>query len=208
MNDVSSSQARLKELKAALRLQVRARRDALDAHTHARVSNTIIDKLLSHEKWHLARSVLAYSSIGSELQTAPLLEATLAQGKALVLPRINKAQRRLDLFQVNALQRDTEAGVWGILEPRVQCPAVAAENVDLVIVPGLAFDLAGGRMGYGGGYYDELLPRLNQHCWRVALAFAAQIVAEVPREAHDECVDLLITEAGEYAIRTPPALER
>jgi 5-formyltetrahydrofolate cyclo-ligase len=205
MNDQSSNQTPLKALKAALRVEVRARRDALDAHARERASQLIGDKLQRLDQWRTARSVLAYSSIGSELRTAPLLAATLAQGKVLVLPRINKAQRRLDLFQVSALQHDTETGVWGILEPRAQCPAVAAESVDLVIVPGLAFDSAGGRMGYGGGYYDELLPRLRPACWRIALAFAAQMVAEVPRGTHDERVDLIITEAAEYAIRTVPA---
>jgi 5-formyltetrahydrofolate cyclo-ligase len=118
-----------------------------------------------------------------------------------VLPRINKARRRLELLQVTSIERDTDAGVWGIREARSNCPAVATDSVDLVIVPGLAFDPAGERIGYGGGYYDELLPRLAPRCWRIAPAFDVQIVALVPSAAHDQRVDLILTESAEYQIR-------
>ena len=204
MNNHSTHQTQLKQAKAALRLHARARRDALGASAREHASSAIVAKLFQLTQWRTARRVLAYSSIGSELQMASLLAATPAEGKILVLPRINKAQRRLDLFQVSAWERDTEAGIWGILEPRTSCPTVAAESIELVIVPGLAFDPSGGRMGYGGGYYDELLPRLAPSCWRIALAFDAQVVPAVPCDPNDQRVDLIITESAEHAVRTPP----
>jgi 5-formyltetrahydrofolate cyclo-ligase len=205
MNDQSNDPAPLKHAKGGLRAQMRARRDALEARWRASASAAIVAKLLRLKPWGAARCVLAYSSIGSELQMAPLLATTLAQGKRLLLPRINQTQHCLDLYRVSDMQRDTQAGVWGIREPHASGTQVSAGDVDLVIVPGLAFDPTGNRMGYGGGYYDQLLPRLDSRCWRIALAFDTQVVAEVPHGANDQRVDLIITEAAEYAIRSPSA---
>ena len=88
------------------------------------------------------------------------------------------------------------AGYRGLPEPDARCERVAASSIDWVLVPGIAFDRSGGRLGYGGGYYDRLLPALPARAARVAGAFSAQIVDAVPSAPHDITMDTVVTEAG------------
>ncbi|MFO1206734.1 MAG: 5-formyltetrahydrofolate cyclo-ligase [Burkholderiales bacterium] len=120
--------------------------------------------------------------------------AALADGKWLVLPRVNCGERRFDLFAVSDLEAELAPGVWGILEVE-RCATVAATAVDFVLVPGLGFDGDGGRLGYGGGFYDRLLVAMTT-ATRVAAAFSAQVVDAVPMTAHDQRVELVVTEDG------------
>ena len=112
------------------------------------------------------------------------------RGVALVLPRV-VGPERLALHRVDA---DTPLvpGPFGILEPPENAPAVAPADIDLVIVPGVAFDGACRRVGHGGGYYDRLLAGLNRAV-RVGFAFDEQVLDEVSCEEHDICVDILVT---------------
>lgn len=134
-------------------------------------------------------------SMGAEFETAAFVRRVLADGKALVLPRVNREAKRLDLFAVCEVDRDLAPGVWDIREPVPdRCAAAVERDIDFALVPGLAFDAHGGRLGYGGGFYDRLLPRLP--ALRVAAAFSVQVVDAVPMSARDQYVDLVVTEAG------------
>ncbi len=95
-------------------------------------------------------------------------------------------------------------GPFGLSQPVAESPLVEVELVDAVIIPGVAFDACGSRLGYGGGYYDRLLPRLGPDCMRIGFAFAEQILAEIPAEPHDAVVDLVVTQNG---VIRPPARE-
>ena len=96
-------------------------------------------------------------------------------------------------------------GPFGLSQPVAESPLVEVELVDAVIIPGVAFDACGRRLGYGGGYYDRLLPSLGAGCTRIGFAFAEQILAEIPAEPHDAVVDLVVTQNG---VIRPPARER
>jgi len=147
--------------------------------------------------------VLGYASFGSELDTLPFLEAVLADGRTLALPRIDRAARRLALHHVRNLEADLRPGVWGIPEPDpARCRAATPGEIDFVLVPGLVFDPEGGRIGYGAGYYDRLfrdwpepLPLL------VAAAFDLQVVPAVPVLLTDHRVDVVVTESRIYSKR-------
>jgi 5-formyltetrahydrofolate cyclo-ligase len=150
-----------------------------------------------------AQTLLGYASFGSELDTRPLLADVLGSGRALVLPRVERAARRLALYRVRDLDADLEAGTWGIREPIPgRCEPAAPRDIDFVLVPGLVFDPGGGRIGYGAGYYDRLLA-----AWPapvpplVAVAFELQIVPAVPVVPGDHRVDLIATETRTYAAR-------
>jgi 5-formyltetrahydrofolate cyclo-ligase len=143
--------------------------------------------------------VLAYHAFGSEPATAPFLVAVLAAGKHLVLPRVDGAARALRLHRVQDPEADVAPGVWGIREPRpATCPEVAAAAVDFVLVPGVVFDARGGRIGYGGGYYDRLLGGCAHRPALVAAAFDVQLVPEVPMGPEDVRVDRVVTESAVY----------
>ena len=137
-----------------------------------------------------ARSVLLYvTAFPEEIATGPLLAHTLERGKDLVCPRVDRAEGRLRLFQIDDPARDLEPGTRGIPEPRRDCLEVAAEAVDWVLVPGLAFDARGYRLGRGAGHYDRLLPTLRPDVSTWALIHDCQWVKDLPVEPHDVPLD-------------------
>src|SRR3954468_16375934 len=180
--------------KATLRKTILARRDAVDVATRARHSSIIAAKLLALPAYHSADTVAAYASFGSEFDTSQFLAGTLAAGKQLGLPRINRALRALELRQVIDLNGDLVAGVWGIPEPAPRCTIVDPKNVEFMLVPGVAFSPSGARLGYGGGYYDRLIASLDARTICIAAAFHLQVVAELPEAPHDQRVSAVLTE--------------
>ena len=131
----------------------------------------------------------------------PLAQAALDRGKTLVLPRVDAAARVLVLHRVADLDGDVVPGFRGIPEPSPDLPTVRPADVDCALVPGVAFDDDGRRLGYGGGYYDRLLPQLRPGVPRIAGAFDLQIVDHVPAGAHDVAVDVVVTPTRTVATR-------
>ena len=184
----------LRSSKKALRASVIAQRDALDAETRRRASQIITAKLRALATYRAAGVVCAYASFGSEFESAPFCSEVIAAGKRLLLPRINRAARTLELCEVRNLDGDLVAGVWGIREPAERCPIVLPSAVEFLLVPGVAFTATGERLGYGGGYYDRLLSGLNAKAPRVAAAFSVQIVDDLPVGPRDQRVHRVVTE--------------
>jgi 5-formyltetrahydrofolate cyclo-ligase len=189
--------------KAALRRAIQSRRDALDPAERARRSSVVLERVLRLPAFRQARVVLGYASFGSELDTHPFLRTVLTGRRGLVLPRIDRAARRLALHEVKDLESDLRAGTWGILEPdAARCPAAAPAQIDFVLMPGLVFDPDGGRVGYGAGYYDRLLGEWPEPLpLLVAAAFDLQVVPAVPVLATDHRVDVVVTETRMYSKR-------
>lgn len=182
-------------VKAELRRAVLARRDAIPTERRAELSAAIFATVVALEAFQRARTVLAYCSFGSEPVTDPFLRAVLAHGKTLALPKVGREARALEVFRVSDPGRELRPGVWGIREPDpAACAPVPLGALDLVVVPGVVFDVRGGRIGYGAGYYDRLLRGLAEDVALVAAAFEVQIVDEVPMEPHDRPIDRIVTE--------------
>lgn len=182
--------AEMRRARAELRRDMRARRDALDADYRREAAQAVTRNVLSCDMWRAARSVFAYCATGSELDTRALIEAALRQGKALYLPRcVRRGEMRL--LRVRALS-ELRPGRFGIPEPAGDEELLGTP--DLCLAPGLAFDRAGGRLGYGGGYYDRFLAGARPTV--AALAYPCQVIARVPVLAHDAPVDYIITPAG------------
>jgi 5,10-methenyltetrahydrofolate synthetase len=189
--------------KATLRRTILARRDALGPPERARLSQAALDRIEGLDAFRRARVVLGFASFGSELDTRPFLDEVMASGRALVLPRVDREGRRLVLYRVASLETDLRPGTWGIPEPDpAHCGLAAPADIDFILVPGVAFDPDGGRLGYGAGYYDRLLA-----AWAsplpplVAAAFELQIVPAVPVLAGDHRVDRVVTESQTYSRR-------
>lgn len=180
--------------KRALRARILAERDALPAPARDAASRTLIGIALAHPRLAAAHTLLAYASIGSEVRTHELLAARVQRGQRLVLPRVNRALRRLDLYAVRDLRRDLAPGTWDIPEPLPECcEAVARDDIDAVLVPGAAFTPRCERMGYGGGFYDRLLADWPGDACFIALAFDLQITEVLPLGAHDVPMHEVIT---------------
>lgn len=191
--------------KSSLRKTVLGRRNAMDDGVRTALSLAILDKIANLDCYRRSSVVLVYVGFGSELQTETFLRRVLDDGKVLLLPRVNREERRLDLHEVENLDQDLEAGTWGIREPKPDlCRRVEPAAIDFVLVPGVAFDPRGARLGYGGDYYDRLFAVCtDSHPFLVAAALELQMVDEVPLEEHDARVDLIITEGGSYAANIP-----
>ena len=125
-----------------------------------------------------------------------LINEALLAGKRVALPVTDINRQEIFMRAVGRYPEDLVPGVFGIPEPREACPAIAPEEIDLVLVPGVAYDINGYRLGYGRGYYDRFLPRLRPGALTVGLAYAFQIVPTVYPEAHDRPVRLIVTEEG------------
>ena len=151
-----------------------------------------------------AGTILCFASFRSEVDTTPLIAWWLARDAVVALPRIVGAHH-MEAYAVTDLQSDLVAGRWDIPEPRPGLPLIDPVAIDVVIVPGSAFDRAGGRMGYGGGFYDTFLARLRPDARRIGICFDLQVVERVPCETHDLCVDLVVTESRAIETGCRPA---
>jgi 5-formyltetrahydrofolate cyclo-ligase len=190
----------LREAKLALRRQMLERRDALPAGARAAASAAIAARIASLPEFGAANTVLLTLPFRSEWDTRSLVSAALAAGKTVAMPRVDAPSRMLELHAIADPDRDIVGGFQGIPEPRTDRPRVPREAIDFVLVPGVAFDLAGGRLGYGGGYYDRLLPLLSPRAARVVGAFELQLVDHVPAAPHDVAVDAIVTESRTLAL--------
>jgi 5,10-methenyltetrahydrofolate synthetase len=183
--------------KAALRTEMIARRDALPESERTRVAESLTSLLVSLPQYAAARTVLATMSIGSEWSTGAFLAKAAADGKTVVLPRVSPPPRRLELYAVPDLQRDLAPGVWDIPEPDPgKCVAAAFDDVDFALVPALAADRDGFRLGYGAGYFDGLLTGRKARPFCVTALPTAFIVERLPNEPHDVAVDMVLDERG------------
>lgn len=188
--------------KRALRKRVLAARDALGPAEREARSAALRERVLSLPLWKRARTVHLFAPFGSEVDTVPLIRALLAEKRRALLPRVAPG-RVLEHCLVES-EEDLAPGAYAIPEPGRHCVEVEPDEVDLVLVPGVAFDRSGGRLGYGGGFYDAFLGACPAP--RVALAFALQIVPVVPREGHDLLVHALVTDE-ELVIVAPDRVE-
>lgn len=188
--------------KRELRTEMIAARQALFPEERAERSRRAQLALAGSEWFRLAQTILLYLPFRGEVETALLAERARAAGKRLVLPRVERRPvKRLGLHRWDG---EPVPGAYGILEPAPNWPLVEPREVELVVLPGVAFDRQGNRLGYGGGYYDRTLPLMDQAV-RVALAYSFQVVAALPAEAHDVPLHGVATE-DELIICPSPGL--
>ena len=179
--------------KSELRQKMIDVRDALSSDSISSKNSLIQQLLFELPVFQQAQVVMFYVSFRSEVATQLMIEDALLSGKEVVVPAVNLTQKELEPFQIENMDQLT-LGTYGILEPVNRQKPAEVEVIDLVIVPGCAFDPQGYRLGYGVGYYDRFLKTVAGSC-SVGLAFELQMVPEIPRqESHDVPVDLIITE--------------
>lgn len=181
--------------KSELRKNVLKARGALLPVEVAEKSARVAERLLGMEEYRKASTIMAYLDFRNEVQTGGLLERAMAAGKRMAVPVTDIANRRLTPALLKHFPGDLQPGAWGILEPKPECMRpLEPEELDLVIVPGVAFDVDGNRLGYGGGFYDRFLLRTRPDTVYLALAFELQVRPEVYPGSHDIPVHYLLTE--------------
>ena len=186
----------MQQLKQTIRQDILALREQLVPNTRAAYSAAINRRLSSMPEYRQAGTVLGYMNFGAEFASELWAAQALADGKQLLLPRVNHHTNRLDLYRVDDLENQLAAGLWGIREPIAErCERLERLNeVEFVLLPGVAFARDGARLGYGKGFYDKLLARMTHGPALVAAAFAMQIVAQIPQEETDIKVAWIVTE--------------
>lgn len=180
--------------KRELRKRMRALRATLPPNAVAERSAALVARVLAHEAWAPARAIALFHSMPDEVQTGALIEAARKKGKRVALPVVTEEQALTFRapYEVPG-EPPLSLSAFGILEPTEAAPLVDPATLDLVVVPALAFDPRGHRIGYGRGYYDRTLP-LASSATHVGVAFDFQLIAEVPERAGDVPVHWIITD--------------
>lgn len=188
--------------------QVRKKQIREQAHANRKdqpdkeeVSREIVQKFLDLPEYAAAQTVMFYVDVRTEVKTRDFLSVALTHGKKIVVPWC-RPDGHLELFWLQSMD-ELSVGMYKILEPRAALRDLPEKKVspfelDLVMVPGVAFDRSGARMGHGFGYYDKLLEHTRPNTPLVALAFECQLFEEIPTAPHDIFMDKIVTEADIY----------
>lgn len=172
-----------------MRAKVRLRVAEMDPLARAEASARAVELLLRQPLWQKARCVLLYLPLKDELDVSAAVEAALHAGKCVALPRFNPAAGAYEAaeFRGEVLERKQ----FGVREPDQSAPKVPLNRLDLLLVPGVAFDWSGRRLGRGKGFYDRLLAGVTG--MKCGVAWDQQMVRELPAEPHDITMDLMLT---------------
>jgi|Deesub1362B_J571_1020462.scaffolds.fasta_scaffold00087_66 5-formyltetrahydrofolate cyclo-ligase len=180
--------------KSLLRKEIIKKRDSIKPELRRDKSRLIQKRLTVLKEYREAKTVLLFASFDSEVDTSGIIDDALQRGKRVVLPKVDTEEKRLALYSIKT-RTELKPGFKGIPEPdSLPEREVSLEEIDFILVPGVAFDENGGRLGYGGGYYDKLLGGLNRKPHLVAVAFEEQILEKVPVSNHDIRIPKIVTD--------------
>ena len=195
---MNENDAEIAALKRELRKRSLAFRRALSAEERASYSAAITELLLSLEAVKQARTIFAYAAMEDEVQTEALISSLLEMGKRVAIPLVT-GKRTMEAVLAPSMDA-LEYGAYHILTVREDWRVVLLpQEIDCVLVPGVAFDMDGTRLGMGGGYYDVFLPKIPGAV-KIALAYSCQIVESIPKLSHDCGVDWIGTEKGSVRV--------
>ena len=164
--------------------------EQLEANTHI-----IESRLFEFANFLESKIVMLYVNAKNEVATDHIIKRSFEFGKIVVLPLFDSAKSTIQLMKIDNPDKDLVSGSRGILEPNPKkCKAVPMDCIDIAIVPGIAMDEKGGRIGPGDGIYDRIIPDLPMTTRKVGLVLEGQLIPQVPMESHDKHVDIIITE--------------
>ncbi len=199
--DRPADAAQLEAEKRALRALMRARRAALSSEQRVAATHAACARLAELPAFASATVVAGFAPIHDEIDPAAALATVTARGGQVVWPRVSGQVPRLRYHRVDDPSQ-LQPGAFGILEPLVSCPEVPASAIDCVLAPGLAFDQRGARLGYGGGFFDELA-RFAVRAVLIGFAYDLQIVDRCPAGAGDVAMHVVVTDGRVAAARNP-----
>lgn len=173
-------------------------RNKMDINEVFTKSECIAERLNQLEHINSARSIMCYVSFGNEVYTHDLIKKWICDGKQVSVPCVVnnvKESKYMHAVKINSFDELKVAGKYGILEPPLlDCNIINPKMLDVVIVPGCAFDINKNRMGFGAGYYDRFLSNVSSECKKIGICFDFQILDKIPFEEHDVPLDLVVTE--------------
>jgi len=182
----------------SLRHTTLVRRDQLQPKQRHRLSRHIASRFLNLPELESASAFFIYVNFRSEVETLPLIHHLLQENKVVTVPWTDRKNHALRVIRITDPDQDLRPGYCGIPEPGPSLlagPSFDPARLDVVILPGSVFDRHGGRLGYGGGYYDRFLVHAAPQALRIALAYDLQVVDRLNLQPHDQPMDILITES-------------
>ncbi|MCF8056087.1 MAG: 5-formyltetrahydrofolate cyclo-ligase [Desulfocapsa sp.] len=180
-----------------LRQETLARRDTLSGAEQQKKSKLIMERITKLAQFQSAATIFTYVAFRSEVATRPLIDFMLERGKRVVVPVTLVKERDLLPISISDPEQELAPGYCSIPEPIAairESQLVSPDTIDLVLLPGSVFDERGGRMGYGGGYYDRFVSLKAPQAMRIGLAYELQVVRRAPLQEHDELLDMILTE--------------
>lgn len=185
----------MKEQKEYLRKLLLEKRSKLTAEEAKEKSISIIGKLKELDCFKEASVILAYTSIRNEVDTSKFIKDCLNRGRMLCLPMVLKNERKFEIYKINDLNRDLHTGCYGINEPiPIIQNKLSPRDIELVVVPGIGFDIEKNRLGYGKGYYDRFLTELCPKAIKIGLTYDSLILTKLPTGKYDIKMDIIVTE--------------
>lgn len=181
----------IKSKKYDIRKDLIKKRDNIEVTIKRDLDREIINRLKNEDYYKNGENIFVYIGFNSEIDTKIFINEALKDRKRIYVPKV--IGREMILIKINSLE-NLVTNKYGILEPIGDKSDLDVNNLDLIIMPGVAFDRNGNRIGYGGGYYDRFLEGENIHCKRVALAYDFQILDNIESEEHDIKVNYIISE--------------
>lgn len=158
-------------------------------------SKKIFENLSAFPNFKAKNNIMTYVSFGTEVYTHRFIEDSISKGKNIVVPLCDPSTKELILSSVLDMREDLKRSNFGILEPKKgSLRLFSQKNLEIILVPGLAFTEGGTRLGYGGGYYDRFLSTISKKIPKIALAFELQIVKDLPEDSYDVPMDYIFTE--------------
>ena len=193
----------MKESKRSnLRKQILGARDQLSSTDRRRKSRAVMHNFLGLPEMSRWSTLFIYVNFRSEVETVELITHCLDKGMRVAVPLVEASTHSMLPLLIRDPEYDLMPGYYGIPEPDPKvCHPVEAEGIDAAVIPGSVFDINGGRLGYGGGYYDRFLLHAAPQAKRIGFAFELQVVEQVPMLAHDQPLDILVTEKRIVNIR-------
>jgi 5-formyltetrahydrofolate cyclo-ligase len=196
IRQASDEMTSIPERKRSIRRSIRAARRKLSEAERLTRSRRVWERVTALSCYQHARVVLGYMAFDDEVLTDGLMQHAMASGKQIVLPMVLSDRQGMALYVIEDLERDVATGYRGILEPQPpRTHPVAPESLDLALIPGVAFDLRGGRLGFGAGFYDRFLSRLPWDMPTLGLAFDFQVIPRLPLQPHDMLLNAIVTES-------------
>ena len=184
----------LKQTKSKIRKDMITTLESLSENEIALKTRKIENRLFDFANFVEANITMLYISCPGEVSSRNIITYCLDHRKIIVLPAFDPQKFRIRLFKIDNVEKDLKPGSRGMLEPdTARCKSVPVECLDIAIIPGIAFDEKGGRIGSGEGYYDRFIPKLPITTRKVSIAFEDQIIPQAPMESHDKHVDIIIT---------------
>ena len=185
----------IKSAKEQIRKDIAKTLNSLTEKQRTEKAKAIESKLFGFANFLEARIALLYIDGDNEVRTKSILKRAYDFNKIVVLPAFDPERLKVAILKVDHPDKDLVPGPRGVLEPNpARCKPVPLQKIDIAIIPGLAFDEKGARIGSGHGYFDRFIPELPATTRKVALAFEEQIIPQVPTESHDKHVDIIITD--------------